>query len=117
MGYPCFSKGLPIPIITHVKRVPAALTLFHVCDKWGPTGACSNGASELLLSLPGQMLQTFTQLCHLLRNAVICRDLASCFDSDFFFFLMSDRRMAIQNPFWYYFACVVFRYLPKESGS
>lgn len=86
MGYPCFSKGLPIPIITHVKRVPAALTPFLVCDKWGPTGACSNGASELLLSLPGQMLRTFTQLCHLLRNAVICRDLASCFDSDFFFF-------------------------------
>lgn len=22
--------------------------------------------------------------------------------------------MAIQNQFWYYFACVVFRYFPKE---
>lgn len=26
----CFSKGLPVPIITHVKCVPAALTLFHM---------------------------------------------------------------------------------------
>lgn len=36
VGYPCFSKGLPIPVITHVKCVPEALTPFHVCDKWGP---------------------------------------------------------------------------------
>lgn len=41
-------------------------------------------ASELLLSLPGQMLPTFTQLCHLLRNAVICTDFASCFDCVWF---------------------------------
>ena len=32
----CFSKGLTVPIITHVKCVPEALTLFHIHDKWCP---------------------------------------------------------------------------------
>lgn len=31
-----FSKGLPVPIITHVKHVPEALTLYHIRDKWCP---------------------------------------------------------------------------------
>lgn len=31
-----FSKGLPVPIITHVKCVPEALTPFHIRDKRCP---------------------------------------------------------------------------------
>lgn len=39
------------------------------------------------------MLQTFTQLSYLLRNAVICTDLASGFDCDFFLKWQTEERL------------------------
>lgn len=82
----CFPKGLPVPIITHVKCASETLTLFHICDKWCPNRSLQPWAWESLLSLRGQMLQAVTELPCWLGNAVVCTDLASCCDCGLPFF-------------------------------
>lgn len=69
----CFSKGLPVPIITHVKCVPEALTLFHLRDRSNgvPTAACRDGHQS-------SCFHYLTKCCEQWLNCLICKEVLSC---------------------------------------
>lgn len=104
-----FSKGLPVPIITHVKCVPEALTLFHVCDRSNgvPTAACRDWRKS-------SCFHYLTKCCEQWLNCLICKVLS--YVQSLHQACAARRKNNFQHNFWFWSILHVYLVLfPKEK--